>query len=81
MKPSWTSEIYQKVQLKNDIFQAFDTKRDDVISAVTDRPTDSILESLYKMQVEKSEELNEVRVASVRSRNDNLATRNTTMCF
>ena len=42
---------------KNDNVQAFDTKWDEVLSALTDRPTDSMLESLYKMQVEKSEEL------------------------
>ena len=46
-----------KVQLENDTVQGFDTKRDDVLSAVTDRPDDSILESLYQMQVEKSEDL------------------------
>ena len=42
-------------QLKNDSVQAFDTKWDDVLLflAVTDRPTDSILESLYKRQLEK----------------------------
>ena len=40
-----------KVQLKNDSVQAFDTKWDEILSAVTDRPTDNILESLYKMQV------------------------------
>ena len=45
-----------KVQLKNDSVQAFDTKWDEVVSAVTDRPTDSMLESLNMMQVEKSEE-------------------------
>ena len=57
MKTSWPSEIYQKVYLKNDHVQAFYTKWDEVLSAVTDRPTDNMLESLYKMQVEKSEEL------------------------
>ena len=56
MEPSWTSEIYLS-QLKNDSVQAFDTKWDEVASAVTDRLTDSILETLYKMQVEKSEGL------------------------
>ena len=45
------------VQLKNDNVQASDTKWDKVLSAVTDRPTDSMMESLFKMQVEKSEEL------------------------
>ena len=52
MKPSWTSEIYQK----SNLFQAFNIKWD-VLSAVTDRLTDSILGSLHKMKVERSEEL------------------------
>ena len=43
-----------KVQSKNDSVQAFDTKWDDVSSAVIDGPTDSILDSLHKMQIEKS---------------------------
>ena len=43
--------------MKNDNVQAFDTKWDEVLSAATDRPTDSILESVHKMQVEKSEEM------------------------
>ena len=46
-----------KVQLLYDNVQASDTKWDEVLSAVTARLTDSILESLYKMQVEKSEDL------------------------
>ena len=46
-----------KAEVKNDKFQAFDTKRDEVLSGVTDRPTDSILESPYNMHVEMSDEL------------------------
>ena len=46
-----------KVHLKNDNVQALDTKWDEESSAVTDRPTDNILESLRKMQVENTEEL------------------------
>ena len=46
-----------QVQLQNDNVQAFDTKLNEVTSAVTDRPIGNILVSLYKMQVEKSEEL------------------------
>ena len=46
-----------KVQLKNDNVQASDTKWDEVLSAGTDSMSDNILESLYKMQLEKSEEL------------------------
>ena len=43
--------------MKNDNVQASDTKRDEVLSAITHRPTDSTLENLYKMQIEKLEEL------------------------
>ena len=49
-----------KKQLKSDSVQAFDAKWDEVLSAVTDRPTDSKLESLYKMKVGKSKELKHV---------------------
>ena len=38
-----------KVQLKNANVQAFDTKWSEVSSAVTNRPTDSILESLFNV--------------------------------
>ena len=58
-----------KVQRKNGNVQACDKKGDEVSSAVTDRPTDNILESLYKMQVERSEEP-EICVASLRPRDD-----------
>ena len=46
-----------KVQSKNDNVQAFDTKWDELLSAVTDRPTDNTLESLHKMQDGQLEEL------------------------
>ena len=49
-----------QVQLQNDNVQAFDTKSIEVTSAFVHRPIDNILESLYKMQVEKSEELKHV---------------------
>ena len=52
MRPSWTSEKKSKAHVKNDNGEAFDTNCDEVLSTVTDRPTDNILESLYKMQVE-----------------------------
>ena len=45
-----------KAQLKSDNVQTFDTKWDEEWSAVTDRLT-ALWRSLYKMQVEKSEEL------------------------
>ena len=45
-----------KDQVRNDNVQSFDTNLDEVLSAVTDRPTDNILESLFKIQVEKSED-------------------------
>ena len=44
-------------KLENDNVQDFDTRWDEVWSAVTDRPTDSILESLYQIRVDESEEL------------------------
>ena len=37
-----------------------DTKWDEVSSSVTDRPTDKMLEGLRMMQVEKSEELEDL---------------------
>ena len=48
---------FPQVQLQNDNVQAFDTKSNEVTSAFANRPVDNTLESLYKMQVEKSEEL------------------------
>ena len=38
------------VQSKNDNVHIFDTKWNEILSSVTDRLTESILESLYKMQ-------------------------------
>ena len=52
-----TPRDFANVQWKNDNVQAFDTKWDDVSSAITDRPADNKLGSLYKMQIDKSEEL------------------------
>ena len=46
-----------KGQVKNDNFQSVDTKWDEVLLAVTDRLTGNKWQSLYKMQVEKSEKL------------------------
>ena len=67
MKPYWTSEILSKVQFKNDKAEVFDTTWDEVFSAVTDRPTDSILESAYKMRIEQVGGV-EICVASLHSR-------------
>ena len=53
----WDFRDLSKVQLNNDNVQPFNSKWDEALSAVTDRPTDNKLESLYKMQVEKSKEL------------------------
>ena len=53
-------DLPKKVQLKNDSFQAIDTKSDEVLPAVTDRPADNILESLYKMQIAMSEGVDNV---------------------
>ena len=58
VKTSWISEIYQKSNWRTTTnVQAFDTKWDEVLPAVTDRPADSILVSLYKMQVQTSRDL------------------------
>ena len=57
MKPSWDLRDVSKVQMNTDNVPVFGRKWDQVLSAVTDRPTDSILESLYRMQIDKSEEL------------------------
>ena len=82
-KKSWRQEAildfrdFSKVQLKSDNVQAFDTKWDEVLSAVTDRPTDIILESLCKMHVKKSENRNMCCKATLKGRHS--ATRNTTV--
>ena len=60
---------------KSDNFQACNTKWDDVLSAVTDSPTDNILESLCKVQVEKSKELNNCCISTLKRLQ--LLTRNT----
>ena len=57
MKPSQIWNILSKNKLENDNVQDFDTKWDEVWSAVTDRHTYSILESLYQIRVDESEEL------------------------
>ena len=57
----WDYRALSKDQFKNDNVQIFDTKWSEVLSAVTDRRADNILESLYKMQI---------CVASLRSRDD-----------
>ena len=44
-----------KVHVKNNNVQA--TKCNEMSSSITDRPTDKVLESLFKMQIEESEEL------------------------
>ena len=56
MRPSCSS----KVQSKNDNVQAFDTKWDEVSSAVNDRPTDNILVILTRENLHKAEELKDV---------------------
>ena len=49
--------LLSQVQSKNDNVQAFGTRWNEVLSAVIDRPIDNIWASLYKMHIEKSEEL------------------------
>ena len=56
-----------KVQFKNDNVQAFDTKWDEALSAVTHKLRDSTLESLYaSLKFGRIE----ILVASLRSRDD-----------
>ena len=50
MKPSWASEVWSEVQLKNDNVQAFDSKWDEVLSAVTDRLADKILKRMHNIR-------------------------------
>ena len=50
-------DIYIEVPFKDDSAQAFGTKWDEVLSAVTDSLADNILESLFKLLVEKSQAL------------------------
>ena len=45
------------VELKNDNTLASDTKWDEVISSMNTKPVDTILKMLYRMQLEKSDEL------------------------
>ena len=54
---TWDLTSLTTVQSNNDNVQASDTKCAEVLSAVTDRATDNMCDSLYKMQIEKSEEL------------------------
>ena len=58
-----------KVHRKNDNVQAFNTKWNEVLSALTDRLTDNMLERLSKMQVEKVGRAGQC-VAILRSRGD-----------
>ena len=69
LTPSWTSEIYQQFKKRTTTSKAFDTKWDEVPPAVTDRLTYDKIQSVYKMQVEKSEDF-EHCVASLRSKED-----------
>ena len=56
-KAIWDFRYLSTDQFENENVQAFDTKWDEASSAVTGRRTDNMLEALYRMQVEKSEEL------------------------
>ena len=66
-------DLPEKVQLKNDSVQAFDTKWDEISSTITDRPTDSMLESLYTMQIAMSEDVD--NVLQIHAQETTLATR------
>ena len=43
------------VVLRNDVFQEFDSKRDEILLPMTQIPSDGILESLYKLRIRESE--------------------------
>ena len=58
IKPSWTSEIYRMSNWRNTNVQAFDTKGDEVLWAVTDRPTDNILEICSRCKLERRKSWN-----------------------
>ena len=64
----WDFRDFSKVQLENDNVQAFDTRWDEVLSAVTDRPADSILDSVQDASRKVGSV--EILVASPRSRDD-----------
>ena len=57
MKSSLDFRDLSKIHFRNDNVQAPDTMWDEVLPGTTDRPTDNILESLFPVQFEKSEEL------------------------
>ena len=48
------------VVLRNDDIQEFDSKWDEILSSMTQIPSDDILESLYKLRVRESEKLKTV---------------------
>ena len=53
----WDLGEVLKGELKNDNVLAFDTKWDEVISSMHEKPFDTILEHVYRMQLEKSNQL------------------------
>ena len=48
------------VVLRNDDSQEFDSKCDEILSSMTQNPSDDILESLYKLRIRESEKLKTV---------------------
>ena len=70
---SWTSEIYQMSNEKNDNVQVFDTKWDEVLSAVTDRPNDSMPESRTRCESQNRKNWNNCCKSALKRRQ--LATR------
>ena len=48
---------YLQVALRNDDFQEFDTRWDEILLSMTKFPPDDILESLYKLRIRESDQL------------------------
>ena len=56
------------VTLRDDNIQEFDTRWDEVLSSMTQIPSDDILESLYKLRIRESDQLTK-RIGIVRHGN------------
>ena len=48
------------ITLRNDIFQEFDTRWNEILLSKTKLPSDDVLESLYKLRIRESEQLKTV---------------------
>ena len=48
------------ISLRNDDFQDFDTRWDEILKSMTKIPLDGVLESLYKLRIRESDQLKTV---------------------